>query len=582
MASRQALVTSWWQARQARQATGQAQKRSGGGQLLQTESNSWTCPALLFGCQRHGGARSLVTDTGLQAPAIQAQCPEALSGLSSSAMWNTMDRFLFAVYHDDRFPRGGDNMGPEILLAGRQIGSGAEVDGACITAQEGSWPRAVYIEVLRQASVVRHGRIDHTDSLGCAGRFGRGDVQWMTAGTGIVHSMFPLLDQQREPHGDVPNLAEPSGNGTDGGSSFRDALGGPFPALSSGTPRSCCPSDGDRRSAPPGATGAPPAPPAAGRRILNGVATGRCDSIRERLGPPPASVRGTAQPLHLQGRLRQVSMATERCHRGGGPALSSTRQRRCVWSWISGGAGRDDDVAGRAHRRAGRATRPRRVRSARDRGPFQAYQRTRFATGPGRATGVRAHRRPVCPLRGRTTGRAGNVTFAHGRGALFLRRGCLSRTPDMEGRAMMGRERGFGGRAPLPTNECVAMRGKIFRIVSLYVFGRLVPSLPIPSHPLQFSSIITPRRDRARRARPKVVQGMWTLASAAALQHRRPRRRSAPKLSTALSSPSSASFRSDSCPPWGTASAARPSRGTWAAPPADRTRLRRPPATRRP
>jgi redox-sensitive bicupin YhaK (pirin superfamily) len=42
---------------------------------------------------------------------------------------------------------------------------------------------------------VRRGLIDHSDSLGAAARFGRGDVQWLTAGRGIVHAeMFPLLD----------------------------------------------------------------------------------------------------------------------------------------------------------------------------------------------------------------------------------------------------------------------------------------------------------------------------------------------------------------------------------------------------
>ena len=50
---------------------------------------------------------------------------------------------------------------------------------------------------------VRQGLIDHADSLGAAARYGRGDVQWMTAGSGIQHAeMFPLLDR------DGPNTAE--------------------------------------------------------------------------------------------------------------------------------------------------------------------------------------------------------------------------------------------------------------------------------------------------------------------------------------------------------------------------------------
>jgi len=45
-------------------------------------------------------------------------------------------------------------------------------------------------------TIVRRGLIDHSDSLGAAARFGRGDVQWLTAGRGVVHSeMFPLLDE---------------------------------------------------------------------------------------------------------------------------------------------------------------------------------------------------------------------------------------------------------------------------------------------------------------------------------------------------------------------------------------------------
>lgn len=44
-------------------------------------------------------------------------------------------------------------------------------------------------------TLARQGFIDHSDSLGAQARFGQGDVQWMTAGRGIVHcEMFPLLD----------------------------------------------------------------------------------------------------------------------------------------------------------------------------------------------------------------------------------------------------------------------------------------------------------------------------------------------------------------------------------------------------
>ena len=49
----------------------------------------------------------------------------------------------------------------------------------------------------------REGLIDHSDSMGATARFGRGDVQWMTAGGGVVHSeMFPLVNT------DAPNPTE--------------------------------------------------------------------------------------------------------------------------------------------------------------------------------------------------------------------------------------------------------------------------------------------------------------------------------------------------------------------------------------
>jgi len=47
-------------------------------------------------------------------------------------------------------------------------------------------------------TIMRHGFIDHFDSLGATARFGPGDVQWLTAGRGIVHcEMFPLLNSDK-------------------------------------------------------------------------------------------------------------------------------------------------------------------------------------------------------------------------------------------------------------------------------------------------------------------------------------------------------------------------------------------------
>jgi len=47
-------------------------------------------------------------------------------------------------------------------------------------------------------TIMRQGYIDHSDSLGATARFGPGDVQWLTAGRGIVHcEMFPLINADK-------------------------------------------------------------------------------------------------------------------------------------------------------------------------------------------------------------------------------------------------------------------------------------------------------------------------------------------------------------------------------------------------
>ena len=115
--------------------------------------------------------------------------------------WDTVDPFLLCVHHDDAYPRGNGRLGPAASLAGRDIGQDfAGKDGWRMYhghAVPGfpSHPHRGFETV----TIVRKGFIDHADSLGTAARFGNGDVQWLTAGRGIVHSeMFPLLRTDKE------------------------------------------------------------------------------------------------------------------------------------------------------------------------------------------------------------------------------------------------------------------------------------------------------------------------------------------------------------------------------------------------
>ena len=111
--------------------------------------------------------------------------------------WPTVDPFLFCVYHDDAYPAGNADMGPGVPLAGRHIGQDfSRQDGWSMYHGDTvpGFPNHPH-RGFETVTVVRKGLIDHADSLGAAARFGGGDTQWLTAGSGVVHSeMFPLLD----------------------------------------------------------------------------------------------------------------------------------------------------------------------------------------------------------------------------------------------------------------------------------------------------------------------------------------------------------------------------------------------------
>ena len=116
--------------------------------------------------------------------------------------WETSDPFLFCAYHADQYPKGNEHLGPDpSLLQGRQIGQDFQIKdgwrmyhGRTVPGFP-SHPHRGFETI----SIVTEGLVDHSDSLGAAGRFGNGDVQWMTAGKGVQHcEMFPLLNQDKE------------------------------------------------------------------------------------------------------------------------------------------------------------------------------------------------------------------------------------------------------------------------------------------------------------------------------------------------------------------------------------------------
>lgn len=112
--------------------------------------------------------------------------------------WATVDPFLFCVHHDDAYPAGNEKMGPAASLAGRDLGMDfAGLDGWRMYhgREVPGFPQHPH-RGFETVTIVRRGYIDHSDSLGAAARFGRGDTQWLTAGEGIVHcEMFPLLER---------------------------------------------------------------------------------------------------------------------------------------------------------------------------------------------------------------------------------------------------------------------------------------------------------------------------------------------------------------------------------------------------
>ncbi len=115
-------------------------------------------------------------------------------------MWPVQNPFIFCVHHLDNYPAGNSEMGPAVSLSGRYLGQdftlkdgwrmyhGERVPGFPAHPHRG----------FETVTIVLDGFVDHSDSHGAAGRYGMGDVQWMTAGAGLQHcEMFPLRQQEK-------------------------------------------------------------------------------------------------------------------------------------------------------------------------------------------------------------------------------------------------------------------------------------------------------------------------------------------------------------------------------------------------
>ncbi len=115
--------------------------------------------------------------------------------------WQIQDPFLFCVYHLDHYPKGNGKLGPADSLQGRNLGNDFTVKDGWRMYHGTTIPGfpAHPHRGFETITIANKGFCDHSDSLGAAGRFGEGDVQWMTAGSGVQHAeMFPLINTDKE------------------------------------------------------------------------------------------------------------------------------------------------------------------------------------------------------------------------------------------------------------------------------------------------------------------------------------------------------------------------------------------------
>ncbi len=120
--------------------------------------------------------------------------------------WEMENPFLFCAHHKDAYPKGNKDQGVAVSLAGRNIGSDfSGKDGFSMYHGDNvpGFPAHPH-RGFETVTIVQKGFVDHFDSKGSKGRYGNGDVQWLTTGRGCQHAeMFPLVYQDKDNPGEL-------------------------------------------------------------------------------------------------------------------------------------------------------------------------------------------------------------------------------------------------------------------------------------------------------------------------------------------------------------------------------------------
>ncbi|MDR2846308.1 MAG: pirin family protein, partial [Candidatus Methanoplasma sp.] len=124
--------------------------------------------------------------------------------------WDSEDPFVFISHHCDDYPAGNAQQAPPLQqIGGRNLGRdyqsifgfrmyhGKVVPGFPMHSHWG----------YETVTVAEKGFVDHFDSKGNQGRFGFGDVQWVSAGSRYQHNeMYPLAFGDRPNPNDITQI----------------------------------------------------------------------------------------------------------------------------------------------------------------------------------------------------------------------------------------------------------------------------------------------------------------------------------------------------------------------------------------